>query len=448
MTLNILVIDEGDFALDWVLRCLKVGHKIKWFLRPDKDGTSLVGDGFPGIEKVKDFEKVIQSGWPDLIMQTDNVRYCQILDRYRANIPIIGPSFEAQQLEHDRVHGMKVLNKAGIKTPKFHAFSNYDEAEKFIRAECKKNPARRFVSKPSGDADKALSYCSKNAADMITMFNRWRKTKPKDALPFLLQEFVAGVEMAVGGWFGPNGFNKHFFENFEFKKLMADDLGPSTGEMGTIGKYVTKSKLADTVLKPLVKQLKAMGYVGYIDVNCIISEGEVHPLEFTARFGWPCFQLQSSMHKGDPASWLESLWDGQDTLSVSTDVVCGVVITIPDYPYSKLTSKMTAGFPIWGVDMRNNNFHPSQVMLSTAHCMLEGKLVDDMPCMVTAGDYVATITGQGKTVKGAMQSAYSLVEKIHMPNSMMYRNDIGRRLREELPELHEYGFAKEFSYNG
>ena len=34
------------------------------------------------------------------------------------------------------------------------------------------------------------------------------------------------------------------------------------------------------------------GYVGYIDVNCIVNANGIYPLEFTARFGYPTISIQ------------------------------------------------------------------------------------------------------------------------------------------------------------
>ena len=92
-----------------------------------------------------------------------------------------------------------------------------------------KKQDRPFVSKPSGDADKALSYVAKSPADLVYMLERWKKSS-KLKPPFILQEKVDGIEMAVGGWFGPHGFNRGWCENFEFKKLMADDYGRGRAE--------------------------------------------------------------------------------------------------------------------------------------------------------------------------------------------------------------------------
>jgi phosphoribosylamine--glycine ligase len=284
---------------------------------------------------------------------------------------------------------------------------------------------------------------------MVYMLQYWKK---KDSYKgeFILQEFHGGVEMAVGCWFGLGGFSKNILENWEFKKLMNGDLGVATGEQGTVLRYVDSSKLFDTVLKPLEDYLHALGYTGYIDVNCIIDKsGSVWPLEFTMRPGWPLFQIQQALHKGDPAEWMLDLIDGRDTLKVSKDIACGVVVSIPDYPYSHLTKKECSGYPLFGITEEDltTNIHPSEVQWGKAPSMKGDKVVLNTPMYVTAGDYVLTVSGVGESVSEASDNCYTRIKKkIDIPNSISYRTDIGCRLEEQLPILQKNGFAKGMCY--
>jgi phosphoribosylamine--glycine ligase len=63
------------------------------------------------------------------------------------------------------------MKKAGLSVIPSFEFHDYTEAIDFVKA----NP-KRYVSKPSGDADKALSYVSKSPADMVFMLQRWKET--------------------------------------------------------------------------------------------------------------------------------------------------------------------------------------------------------------------------------------------------------------------------------
>jgi phosphoribosylamine--glycine ligase len=440
--MKLLCIDAGGTSLDLALRAQAYGHEVRVFIRHNKDGSrSEVGDGL--INRVPHWEQHMR--WADLIFVTDNTFYVHMLDNYiKKGYPIFGPCYDAVQWEQDRELGAEVHDRVGVKNIPMKKFHNYDEAIKYVM-----QTNKRYVSKPVGDGDKSLSYVAKSPADLVYMLQYWKK-KSSYKGDFVLQDFRPGIEMAVGGWFGSGGFSKNFCENWEFKKLMNDDLGVATGEQGTILRYTTESKLADVVLRPVEDMLHGLGYNGYIDVNCIIDEyGTPWPLEWTMRPGWPLFQIQQALHKGDPIGWMLDLINGKDTLKVSKDVACGVVISMPDYPYSRLTKKECSGYPLFNLTLEDavDNVHLSEVQWGKAPSMCEGEVRLNTPMLVTAGDYVATVTGTGKTVKEASEQAYKTIKKkIEIPNSIMYRTDIGHRLEKQLPELHENEYCPDLEY--
>ena len=440
--MKVLIIDCGGTCLDFALRCKAYGHQVKAFIRHNKDGSrSEVGDGL--IERVAHWEQ--HMNWADLIFVTDNTYYIWPLEHFRdKGYPIFGPGVDATQWEQDREIGAKIHERVGVKTIPMQKFKKYDEAIQYV----KDNP-KRYVSKPIGDGDKALSYVAKSPADLVYMLNYWKKKNAHKG-EFVLQEFRPGIEMAVGGWFGLNGFSRHFCENWEFKKLMNDDLGVATGEQGTILRYTEESKMADEVLKPLEGLLHGLNYTGYIDVNCIVDKsGTPWPLEFTMRPGWPLFQIQQALHKGDPCEWMLDLIDGKDTLKVSKDIACGVVVSIPDYPYSRLTKKECSGYPLFNLEEEQalSCVSLSEVQWGKAPAMVDGEVKDNVPMYVTAGDYVCTVLGTGETVDDARKKCYGNIKKyIEIPNSISYRTDIGKRLEEHLPELQKHNYCEDIEY--
>ena len=438
--MKVLIIDQmGCLHLDFALRCMDAGHKVKVFCPKRKDGGRFrTGEGL--TDRVNDWEAWMK--WADLVFICDNTKYIYKMDEYhKKGFPIFAGNHMASQWELNRITGDEVFKRAGIETIPTHEFTKYDDAIKFV-----KENKGRYASKPNGDADKALSYCGKNAADLVYMLEKWKKSnKLKDG--FILQEFRPGIEMAVGGWFGTAGFSKHFLENWEYKKLMNDDLGVATGEQGTIMRYVSDSLLADKVLKPLEGMLHGIDYLGYVDVNCIITDdGTPWPLEFTMRPGWPLFQIQQALHKGDPCEWMCSLMNGEDTLKVSNDIACGVVLSIPDYPYNKLQPEDYQGYPIYGVERDElHNVHLSEAMWGRAPAMVDGT-VKERDLFVTSGNYVLTTSGTGPSVEKARERAYKLLDKIEVPNSPMWRTDIGKKLEKQIPKLSKMGYVKGMKY--
>lgn len=441
--MKILLIDATACFVDFALRAEAQGHDVRVFMSADKDGERCtVGDGL--LHKVDSWQGSLK--WADLILTSDNCKYIRELEGARARgLPLFGPNAECTSWELNRSAGQRVLEEAGIECLPSIPFTNYDDALTYQLA----NRGKRYVSKPSADVDKSLSYVSKSFKDMCFMLETWKRRGK--AVPFIFQEFCPGLEMAVGGWMGRDGFAEYFLENFEFKKLMPGEVGVNTGEMGTAMKYVRaeQSKLAREMLLPLEARLIREGYTGYIDVAVMIGtegarKGKPNPMEFTSRPGWPCFNIQQILHP-DVAGWMRALLDGADTFQPSQDVALGVVIAIPDFPYNKLKRKELTGYPIWGVTPQNRyNFHPSEVKLGYSYGDDNSGLKH--PLMVSAGNYIGVVSGTGKTVSRAKRNAYVTLKELQLPNSPIYRIDIGSRLEEQLPELQRYGYAEAWEY--
>jgi phosphoribosylamine--glycine ligase len=437
--MNVLMIDPAGAFTDFAMKCMAAGHQVKQWQREVRGHVSEIGKGI--VPRVADWEQHMK--WADLIVLSDNAYEMHKLEKYhKEKYPIIGASNISSDLELDRGFGMDILEKAGLDVIPSQVFHDYNAAIDYVKS----NP-RRYVSKPSGDVDKALSYVSKNPADMLFMLERW-KSKGKNKQPFILQEFTKGIEIAVGGWMGKHGFNKLKCENFEFKKLMPSNYGVNTGEMGTVLKYVRESKLFDETLGKLEDYLSYIGYTGYVDLAFIIddSSGSPRPLEWTTRPGWPLFNIQSALHVGDPVEWMCDLLEGADTLRASNKTAVGVLGAIPDFPFTKSTGRDASGYPIYGYEKVKDDVHLCEVKMGKGPVFEDGEIVTrDM--YVSAGDYVLVTTGTANDVKKAAEKAYKVMDKIEIPNSLIVRDDIGERLEKELPKLHALGYATEFCYD-
>jgi len=435
----IVNMDSVGEGLAFALRCSKAGHEVRLFL--DKSCNQKIGDGFKGITKVDNWVASVK--WADLIFPTGNHQFLPKMDALRRmGVKIFGPSVESASLEIDREKGMKFLEKHGIRVPEYQEFKTLEQARDHV-----KKTEQRFVFKTLGDEDdKSLSYCAKSPADMVERINRWIDLKLNPSGPVMLQEFIEGTEFAVSRWVGKNGFVGQYNENFEHKKLLSGNAGPNCGEAGTVQKYCDASTLGDEMLKPLEESLVKMGHLGDIDVNCIIDEsGQAFPLEFTCRPGWPAFNIMLVENDGDPVQWMLDACKGKDTTQFNTDVACGVVIAQPDYPYSKLTKKETDGIPVYGVTKKNADYIQAQSIRMDKKHMMDGDSIVERPMWTTCGDYLAVVTGTGETVKQATDRAYKTLKQIQVPD-MIYRDDIGEKLEEEIETLHNFGYAEEFNY--
>jgi phosphoribosylamine-glycine ligase len=436
---KILLLDTFSCCfLDFALRAEAQGHEVRLWVAPDKHDGHRIGTGDGLVNRIENWQS--SARWADIIMVSDNAKYVREIDALkRRGFPVFYAGAEPIKWEMERQLGQQVMEQHGIECLPTTHFKNYDEAIAFQKA----HMDIRYVCKPCADVDKALSYVSKGGKDMIFMLEKWKKQFRKP-IPFIFQEFCPGIEVAVGGWMGRNGFLRNVLENFEFKKLCNNDCGPNTGEMGTVMKYtpIEQSKLAQELLLPLEAELIRQNYTSYIDVAVMVGtegerKGKLNPLEFTCRHGWPLFQIQQALHH-DVANWIKDALDGFDTFVPVPGIALGIVVGMPDFPYGHLKEDDLTGYPIWGITAENRyNFHPIDMKL--------GKGIDDKgnwsPMMVTSGNNPCVVTGTGPTISLAKKHAYSNLKELEIPNSPIYRTDIGDRLEKQLPELQKHGYC-------
>lgn len=397
-------------------------------------GIKIVDDWRPSMSWV---------GKDGLVWCSGNFRFLYELDRYRElGFKIVAPTVASARLEIDRGAGMDAMRAAEINIPSYQEFDSFAAAEKFAR-----KSDRAWVFKPLGDeTDKALTYVADDPADLCGFLQRQIAAGKVLKGKCMLQEKLDMLcETGVSGWFGQDGFLPDKWQIcFEHKKLMNGEIGPNTGEMGTVTQYVEKDKLADETLIPLVPALRALGHRGDFAIGVgIDKQGKAWAFEFTARAGWPCFWIQTASHRGDPAKWMLDLLNGKDSLRVSYDVAIGVVMAQPPFPAENPPREMVEGNPIAGIEEHYDDFHCASVMIGKGPKM-EGDKVVDGSVYQTAGNYIGCATALGKTVERARSKVYRTVEGIKFPNPM-YRTDIGEKVIEALPALHRFGYARDMA---
>lgn len=384
--------------------------------------------------------------WADLVLLGSN-GYCMAeFERWHKDygLPIIGAGAAAAAWELDRLAGMAEFKRAGIPVPPFRHVTSYDEA---IAYAVKRDEG--LAIKPSGDVtDKSLSFVAKTAREAVWRLGRWKKEGKLFPQGFILQDRIEGVEMAVGAWIGPSGFAPGWEENFEEKRLFAGGIGPNCGEAGTVMRLVRQSKLADKVLRPLEQRLVSSGYIGNVDVNCIVDdEGTPWPLEFTMRFGYPAINIELSLHDGDPIEFLAGVASGKPPSTRRlNEVAVGVVMALPPYPFGHEKTDEVVGVPLWGATPAiESRLHYCNVALGDVPSIDGGGIVKERH-LVTSGSYVLVATGCGESVVAARSRAMRTLDRLTIPASPFYRIDVGTRLRSGLDAVQQHGFASGMVY--
>jgi phosphoribosylamine-glycine ligase len=225
-----LVIDQDRIGLDLVLRASASGHDVRWYRFakfPVRDGEGMTG--FTVVDDWRESMKWV--GTDGLVVTTHNGRFLYELDRYREfGFKIFAPTVNSAALEISRQTGMEAMQAAGIEVPPYETFDGFAEAEKFAR-----KSDQLWVFKPMGDeTDKALTYVPSTPEDLVGWLKRQMANGKTLKGPCILQEKIDMLaEIGVSGWVGPEGFLPDRWQIcFEHKKLLNEELGPQTGEMG------------------------------------------------------------------------------------------------------------------------------------------------------------------------------------------------------------------------
>lgn len=184
------------------------------------------------------------------------------------------------------------MQKAGMSVLSHWNFADFDSAISFIKS----NPGR-YVFKPSGNTpsdQKGILFLGQeeDGKDLIEILDQNKKAWARKIKKLQLQKMAEGVEVAVGAFFNGEDFIYPVNVNFEHKKLFPGDLGPYTGEMGTLMYWSPENEIFRSTLMKIKPALAKSGYIGYIDINCIANAKGIYPLEFTSRFGYPTISIQ------------------------------------------------------------------------------------------------------------------------------------------------------------
>jgi phosphoribosylamine--glycine ligase len=181
-------------------------------------------------------------------------------------------------------------------------------------------------------------------------------------------------------------------------------------------------------------KLAEEGYVGYIDINCIVNGYGIYPLEFTSRFGYPTINIQSDgilMPMGD---FLYALASGESfRLKTRSGFQVGVEIVVPPFPFDDNKT--------FEVNSKDSIIMFRKPNLDGIH-IEEVKLIDGEWAIPNGTGAILTVVGCGSTMKQAQSQAYNRVKNILIPN-MYYRTDIGDRWFEDSDRLHNWGYLRE-----
>lgn len=401
------------------LRLANDGHDVKVAIADKRAHGTLAGM----IHRVDDYREhlgwIRDAGKDGVILFESVYKGAGTLqDELRAQgFQVIGGSAYGDRLENERGYAQQLLGELGFPAGHVWQFESGAEADAFIAA----RPGRYVLKLNGHDHTASDTFVGRmdDGRDVRAMLAA--KLRSRASASFILMEHIDGIEMGIGAYFDGERFLTPACLDWEHKRFFAGDMGELTGEMGTVVTYDRSDYFFAQTLARIEPYLRGKNHVGYINLNTIVNERGIWPLEFTCRFGYPGYAILDPLQATPWADLFRAmLGDASVRFTTRPGFAVGIVLTTPPFPYSREQVDEPVGLPVLfdgpldGDD--RDNLHYGELGLA------DGELV-------TSGLYGWTmvVTGVGASIASAKQAAYARAARVIVPSGR-YRLDIGDRL--------------------
>jgi phosphoribosylamine---glycine ligase len=389
------------------------GHEVRIAVSEPLASGTLAGL----VERVEDWQAALS--WlkegPDLgivLFESVSEGFGAMQDALRRDgHHVVGGSAFGDRLENDRAFAQGLLAELGFPRGHVWRFEDAGAADRFIA----ENPGR-YVLKFSGPGFSSHDNYLGQLADGADVRAMLAGAEPGAA--FILMRFIEGVEIGVGAYFDGTRFLEPACLDFEHKRFFTGDLGELTGEMGTLVTYERTGEFFRRTLKLIEPHLRGRRHIGYVNLNTIVNDDGIWPLEFTCRFGYPGYAILHPLQRTGWGEIFAAMIEGNRPRFETESGFCtGVVLTTPPFPYTREEVAAPVGLPVVLPEDFDAEHHHFGEMGQDAR----GRLV-------TSGLYGWTmvVTGAAATIEASKQAAYDRLKRIAVPN-MRYRLDISDR---------------------
>lgn len=417
--MKVLGIGDTNDLGSLYLTLAREGHEVRVYIGDEAAHDTLGGM----VDRVDDWRPAIdwiRAAGNDGLVLFETAHHGELQDELRASgLAVVGGSAWGDRLESDRGFGQTVMRDAGMQVARSWSFDGFDDAIAWVTA----HPAR-YVYKLSGSgfaSTRTFVGELPNAVDMLGYLALQRRSWTLDEpARITLMERLGGVEVGVGAYFDGQRFLSPACLDWEHKRFFPGDLGELTGEMGTLVTYRRAERLFAETLGRMTDRLREGGYRGYINVNTMVDDRGVWPLEFTCRFGYPGFAILQPLQT---AGWVDLFrrmhGHGDATFATAEGYAVGIVLTVPPFPQTIGYAELSKGLPVTiGPELTEadrEHLHPNEI------ARVDGQLVTSG----TAG-YVMVVTGTGPTAPQAHAEALRRIDQVYVPKRR-YRRDIGEK---------------------
>lgn len=432
--MKIALSSYSGYGAWFIIKLLAEGHQVDYYLSKPEYGKAL--SGLIPTPKLLDLDHRrspdnYKSGLPpydkyDLSIFDLTGRKRQA-DHSQECCATIGDGSFHCYLEDNRGGGIELMEHAGISVPPYMKFTDLDAGKEHVR-----KTGKRFVYKPDGGQDQnaEATYVAKDAEDLLEYFDKIYALSK--GAPFILQEFVAGTEVSVEGWFNGDDFYC-LNATIEEKKFMNDGVGPNTGCSGNLVFTLSPaSRLYKRGLEKMKETLRLVGFRGMIDLNTIVTEQEAYGLEWTPRFGYDASATLLNMYAGSYGELLYRTAAGKvPEQSWKAEYGVSARISIPPYP-TELKTPKHEGIPIKGICPKDLD--------QLLHTYLYDVRLDKEKLIVSGlTGMIACPIETGSTPGEAFGKLKDKIKSIQIPD-MQYRTDIEKSTMKRYNEVDRLGW--------
>jgi phosphoribosylamine--glycine ligase len=408
--MRILAIGPRAYLGDIYLTLRREGHEVRVFAEDPPELRAFEGL----IDCVEDWRAELDWVGRDGIIFFERIGRGALQEELRAQgFQVVGGSVFGDRLEQEREFGQAVLKEAGLAI----AWSMSFEQPSLALAWLTQNPGR-YVLKHDDVGRTTFVGDHPEGADVAFMLRRVSEGR------VLLMERLEGVEVGVGAYFDGTRFLRPACIDFEHKRFFPGEIGEMTGEMGTLAAYDDSETLFSATLDRLAGRFAAAGHVGYVNLNMIVNEQGVWPLEFTCRFGNPGFAVLAALQPDGWGDLLARMAAGSAHREAARFAArpgwsVAIVMTVPPFPAHTTTALPDEDPPLFFIDPPEgrelDRYHFVDVRME--HGQLLGR---------RRSGHLMIVTGTGASVEAAQADARARARNVVVPE-MRWRADIGNR---------------------
>ncbi|HVZ25028.1 MAG TPA: phosphoribosylamine--glycine ligase [Sediminibacterium sp.] len=423
--MNILLLGSGgrENALAW--KIVQSHHCDQLFIAPGNPGTAQFGTNL-AID-VTDFAAIgkacLDHQVQMLVVGPEEPLVRGIYDFFKADtalnhITVVGPSVKAAQLEGSKAFSKQFMQRHGIPTASYAAFTadSIAEARAYLA-----NHSLPVVLKADGlAAGKGVIIAQTHAEALQVLDDMLLNHQFGEASSrVVVESFLQGIEVSVfvltdGSAYQVIGHAK------DYKRIGEGDTGLNTGGMGCVSPVpfmdeAFMHKVAERIIVPTVKGLEAeqLDYHGFIFFGLMNCDGEPYVIEYNCRMGDPETEVVIPMLQTDIVGLFAAMDNGTlaDANIEFQPGACATLVAVSGgYPGSYEKNK-----PITGLDQLPADPHVLLFHAGTG---------DTENGLVTRGGRVLAVTAFGKDLQEAVGRSRATLEKIRFAG-MYYRRDIG-----------------------